>query len=838
MSVTPRRRRRRRLGPLNLGLVVVLGVLALIAGVGSGALLLRARGWPLLPSLPPLPFVATRTPTGTPTPTLPPTLTPSSTPPPSPTPTLTPIPPARIENADAALFAGDWPLAQAEYQAVLDQTSDSALREAAQLGLAQAWLNAGQPESAITALSELLAADPQTPHAAEAQFLLGDAYRAAQDWQLAMDAYRAFLALRPGVINSYAQANLAQAAVALGDYPSAADALAAAIAAPRQGDTFNYQEQLAEVKNAQGDLDGAVAEYDAVVADTDQNWRKSQDTVKAGQLLYAAGRAEEAYPRFLEAVNNYPETAPAFDGLLVLVNDGIPVDDFQRGLTNYYAKNYDPALQALQRYRDAFAAGAENTSAPGNSQALYFMALSEAGAGRDAQAIADWQELVDTYPGDLYWTKAYFQIAFIESYPQDVATFVAFAAAAPDAAEAPDALFRAARLRERNNDLAQAAALWTRIATEYPNAEQAADAAMQAGLVFYRSGDESSAALRFELASGLGSDPDQHARAWLWIGKVRARRGDEAGARDAYAKAASFGPHGYYPLRASQLLLGGAPFTPPPRYSLNYDAPAEQAAVEAWLRANFPLAQSISHLSELQPGVYQESRFERGRLLWQLGHWQEAHAEFDSLRLDLAGDALSSWQLALYFNQIGAYDLSIRAARQVVDAAGVTDPLVAPTYILRLRYPAPFADDVVPAANQYGLHPFVMYAKMRIESFFWKFAYSVADARGLNQFIPPTADDVAAHLGLTDFTYDDLFRPAVSIPMGAYYLNFIAEQTGGGPAAMLAGYYAGPGNAGAWLDLSQGDPDLFVEVIRLPDAKGYVQTTFEYYEEYKVLYGQ
>ncbi len=131
-----------------------------------------------------------------------------------------------------------------------------------------------------------------------------------------------------------------------------------------------------------------------------------------------------------------------------------------------------------------------------------------------------------------------------------------------------------------------------------------------------------------------------------------------------------------------------------------------------------------------------------------------------------------------------------------------------------------------------------MYAKMRIESFFWKYAYSVADARGLNQFIPPTAHDVAARLGLEGFSLDDLYRPAVSIPMGAYYLDQIAEQTGGSTAAMLAGYYAGPGNAEIWLDMAQGDPDLLVEVIRLPDARGYVQTTFEFFEEYRALYGK
>ncbi len=41
---------------------------------------------------------------------------------------------------------------------------------------------------------------------------------------------------------------------------------------------------------------------------------------------------------------------------------------------------------------------------------------------------------------------------------------------------------------------------------------------------------------------------------------------------------------------------------------------------------------------------------------------------------------------------------------------------------------------------------------MRIESFFWKYSISSADARGLNQIIPPTADQIARDLGLTDFT--------------------------------------------------------------------------------------
>lgn len=824
--------RGRRLGQaprLPLGYVLLLVLFACIGGAGTTAVLIRL-GWQ-----PNLPFLE---PSATPTATLPPTLTPSATPSPSPTPTPTPIPPARVEAGEAALEAGDWPRALAEYSAVLAATDDPALVAAAQLGIGLAHLNAGNAAAAIDALTTFLAAQPDSPHAAEANFILGDAYRAAGEWAAALAAYDVYLSLRPSTLDAYVHASRAQAAIALGAYDVAEAALLAAIAAPRQGGSLDLQEQLAEVYGSIGNVEAAVAAYDAVYLATDQNWRKAHVAVRAGQLLYAAGQTEAAYAKFLDAVNNYPEAPGTFDGLVILVNDGVPVNELQRGLTNYYADNLEPARDALLRYRVSYAAGREDTSAPGDATALYHLGLTYAALEDPAAAITAWRELVETYPGDSLWTQAYFQIAYIQPYPDDVVTFTAFADAAPESPAAPEALFRAARLRERNQDFSGAVALWNRIAEEYPTAAEAPDAAMQAGLVLYRNADYGAAGIRFELARSLATDLNEQARAQLWIGKVKQALGDADGAEAAWTAAAALGPNGYYALRAAQLLAGQDPFWPPARYSFSYDAAEELAETEAWLRATFPLAQGITNLSELQPGVWQEARFVRGAALWQVGRLQDAHAEFNSLRLDLSGDPLATWQLAVYFHELGAYDLAIRAARQVVDLAGVADSLQVPVYILRLRYPAPFSERVVAAANDYAVHPFVMYAKMRIESFFWKYAYSVADARGLNQFIPTTADDVATQLGLTDFTYDDLFRPAVSIPMGAYYLDYIAEQTGGGPEAMLAGYYAGPGNAGIWLDLADGDVDLFVEVIRLADAKGYVTTTFEFFEEYRVLYGE
>src|SRR6266851_1814700 len=111
----------------NGRIVLLMAACVLVGALGTGAVLMRLGRFPNLAFGPP---------TATPTATDIPTLTPSPTPPPSPTPTATPIPLARIADADQDMSAGDWPGALASYQAVLNQSSDPALLQAARLGIA------------------------------------------------------------------------------------------------------------------------------------------------------------------------------------------------------------------------------------------------------------------------------------------------------------------------------------------------------------------------------------------------------------------------------------------------------------------------------------------------------------------------------------------------------------------------------------------------------------------------------------------------------------------------------------------------------------------------------
>ncbi|MBL8096925.1 MAG: tetratricopeptide repeat protein [Anaerolineales bacterium] len=789
--------------------------------------------------------------TAPPSPTVPPTYTAAPTL--TPAPSATPSPIDLQTQAEAALYSGDGAVAIALYQAALTQDPADG---AARIGLGRALLTTGETAAAadvfsstatalgVTSLDlEGAAAAPpigtvsDTETAAAAVFWLGELARRDGEWTAALARYRQYLALRPGVIDSYVQERIAESAAALNDDAAAAVAWQAAAAAPRADSAGDLREALAATLLRSGDRDGALAEYDAILASDSPGWRKARALVLAGQALATAGDVDAAHQRYLEAVATYPDAPVTFEALRALVEAGVPVDDLQRGLVNLNAGNYAPAIAAFERIL---------AEQPGHLAAWFYLGRTYAAQDDPANALQAYRQITSVAPADVaalpgseFWGQAHLEIGELAPFPEDVQGLTAFVAAAPEAAEAPRALDRAARFCERNDDLACAVTLWSRLAEEYPGSDLAANAANEAGVVLVRQARWAEAQTWFERATTLGADAVQHARGWLWVGKARASQADPTGAQQAWAKAAALAPDDYYGLRAGQLSAGIAPFAPPAAVVWSSDEIADRVEADAWMNEHFPVDTSTpGSVTELSESVRADGRYTRGRELWRLGLEQEAHAEFEALRQAYWNDAWAVAQLALDMNARGLYDIAIRSARQVLDLAGVVDTTQGPRLFQRLRFPVPFLDLVEQAGAEFEQHPFALYSKMRIESFFWKYAYSSADARGLNQIIPTTAEQIARDLALEDFVLEDLFKPSQSIRMGAYYLHFVATQVQPDTAVVMAGYYAGPGNAQRWLDLAGGDPDLFVEVIRLPDAKGYVTTTFGFFEMYRQLYGR
>lgn len=780
-----------------------------------------------------VPFLSpTATPTLTPTPTFTPTATPS----PTPTPTPTPVPAARIENADRALFEGDWDRAILEYQTALSQAADPAIASAARLGLARARLSGGDLAGTVDELNAFLNDQPDSPQVPDAYFLLGEAYRAQGTWGSSIDAYRQYMARRPGVLDSYVHERIAQAQEYAGDWAGAAEAYRLAIEAPRAGDTFGLREGLAAALVAQSDYASALAEYESIYAATNNDYVKARMDLLAGQALMALGRTDEAHQKFIDAVDNFPASADSYHALVGLVDAGVPVDEFNRGLVDYFAGQYQPALAAFQRHLDA---NPEHDAKP-----HYYTALSYRALGDYPLAIAAYREIIETHPGDALWNKAWFDMArlywaVLEDHQSSIDTYLAFVSAAPADPQASEALDRAGWVAEFFDDLPQAAALLNRLLSEYPDSTYAQGAAFDLGILYYRSGDFKSAEAQFERALQLAGEPGLAAAAHLWIGKARQAQGSAEGARTAWAAAAAADPTGYYSVRAEDLLAGRAPFEPIPSPDFDFDGAAEQAEAEAWLRANFTVADP-DDLSSLSLALTQDPRLIRGTELWGFGLYGEAKSEFESLRQDVRGDAEATYRLMRHMRGLGLYQPAIFAARQVLRLAGLDDAgtLTGPVHFNRVRFGDYFSEIVGPAAEANGLDPVFLYSVIRQESLFEGFATSSAAARGLMQIIPSTGQGIANRLGWpSGYTDADLYRPVVSIHFGAYYLAQQRDAFDGDWYAALAAYNAGPSNASAWKHDVPNDPDLYLEVVRIAEPETYIKRIYEIYAIYRKLYG-
>ncbi|MEX0788997.1 MAG: tetratricopeptide repeat protein [Anaerolineales bacterium] len=758
---------------------------------------------------------------------------PSATFTPTPTPTPTPATATLLEGADIALFEADWDTALAQYQEALAGAVDPETRAAALLGIATTHLRAGRYPEALTAFDGFLQAFPADPLSPEAHFLAALAYEETGQDDAALAAYDQYLALRPGVIDADVQERAGDTLRRLGRPMEAIPRYQAGLAASPLHGPLNLQTKIGVTYLNAELFAEALSQFETLFATASDSNTLATMNYLAGLALQGMGQNQAAYERYLDSVIRFPESADTYSGLVILVGESVPVDDYLRGLIDFHAGAYEPARDALDRIL------ATNPTAA----ALYYRGLSVRALDDWASARLNFEAVVSDFPGDplrpaAWREQAVTEWAYLGNYGLAVETYLELAAAYPGTDAGAQALFDGGRVAERNGDLGTAAQTWLRLAAEYPMTPLGYRGAFEGGVVEYRLGDMPAARSAFEAALSFAVEPDKRAASLLWIGKSQAAAGDGAAAALSWQAAAGADPTGYYSLRAEEIQTGELPLQGSGLFNFTTDLAGERAAAEAWLRQNF-VVDGAEPLTELDGVLAADPRLIRGEELWRLGLFGEARDELESLRLDVATDPEATYRLMHKLLDLRLYRSAIFASRQILSLAGMDDreSLGAPVYFNRIRFGPYFGELILPEAVRYGLDGLFLLSLVRQESLFEGFATSFADARGLMQVIPPTGQSIAEQLGWPpDYVEADLYRPVVSVRFGTFYIAEQRDRFEGDLPAALAAYNAGPGNALIWRELAGGDPDLFVEVIRLQEPYDYIRTITEVYAIYRTLY--
>ncbi|MFQ5812169.1 MAG: tetratricopeptide repeat protein, partial [Anaerolineae bacterium] len=779
----------------------------------------------------------TLTSTSTPTPTLTPTPTPAPTPTPTLTPTPTPQPAERLEAGRTYQRNGEYERAIAEYEALLsDKAAEEEAREASFLIGESHFLN-GDYQLAEEALERFLGDYPDDERGSQALFLLARSYERAGDCTTAIEYYHEYLAQRD-VIADYVHELIGDCYVNLEDYSQAIVAYGEALReAPSPERELQLMEKVADAYFNTADYSEAIAWYEALLAKAERDDQRAKFEYLIGQAYLKWGKTEEAHEHFLDAVDRYPKASHAYLALVELVDAGVEVDDFQRGLVDYYAGVYWPAIQAFYRYIE------DNLDHEGDP--YYYIGLAYLAVGSYESAMSAFDVLIERYPTSEYFGQAWLGTAqaFASQNRHDdaLSTYREFARLYPSHELASEALWRAAALSEADKDYDEAARGYLDLQTRYPEGPHATTTLFQAGLCYHRLDEGEKAIEAWQELLDIYEKSDLHTQTLFWVGKALLKLGETREARTYLEQAASVDPAGYYGLRArdlgqsTSLSLDRPPSLGLDRQIQALDETAGRAEAEAWLTT---WLESHDHdLGSLGGAIGEDLRFQRGEELLAVDLLEETKGEFDTLRKEVLTDPLTLYQLALAFRERGLYRLSILCVKRLIQLSPAESVSQAPRFLQRLAYPLYFDDLVLAEAQANGLDPLLLFALIRQESLFEGQAASWAGAQGLTQVMPATGDWIALQLRWKDYQPEHLYRPYLNVKFGAWYLARQLKDFEDNLFAALAAYNGGPGNAARWLELAEdGDDDLFVESISNAETRRYVEKVYEHYARYRALY--
>jgi soluble lytic murein transglycosylase len=745
-------------------------------------------------------------------------------------------PEVALQIGDRYLLDGYYEQAVQTYQAILqsERATTSDVRAAAAYGQGQAALREGLFLEAVNAFTTLIEQFPQDFRATQAYFLRGDAYLGLSQWEAAIQDFQRYLTLRPGLIDSYAHERIGDAQLALERTDAAFDSYALATDSSRSlVPQLVLREKVARLHLLSGQVDEAVAQYDAILAVAQNAPYRAQIEFAAAEALLDAGRTEAGLERMQRVFDTYEAQPEAYAAMTVLLDNGQPLNGYRQGRVSYLAGEYEQAIE----YFNAYTSSVPLSTVPAELQLLLGRAYRA--IGNDQAALIAFQTLIEQYPTDPLFGDALLErgrTAFLNGeIDEAIARYSQIADTYPALEEAAaEALWRVGYLHGTNGRPQESREVFERLAERYPNSEQASSGLFIAASAALEAGDTASALRLYTQIAERTTGQDQ-ASAYLQVGQLARSEGDQQAAEAAFARAIQAAPDSYYSARARDVLAGLEPFSPPARFVFEFDDLADVTAAEEWLRTTFGVVQE-GPLWPLSPTLEADPRVVRGRELWAVGAYDAAETEFLDVLSDYRQDGLASYQLAIFMRILGAYYPSIVGAANLIQAANVPT-LEAPVYIARMRYPAFYRDVVLRITQERGIDPLLMLSLIRHESLFDAYARGGAEEKGLTQVIPSTGAYIADQLAWPDYQHSDLFRPHAAISFGAYYLDEQLERFDQNTYAALAGYNAGPGRAIDWLELSGGDPDRFMSTITIDTVQMYIQRIYSNYNIYRELYG-
>jgi soluble lytic murein transglycosylase-like protein len=193
---------------------------------------------------------------------------------------------------------------------------------------------------------------------------------------------------------------------------------------------------------------------------------------------------------------------------------------------------------------------------------------------------------------------------------------------------------------------------------------------------------------------------------------------------------------------------------------------------------------------------------------------------------------------ALLLSRAGEVERALQRADTLRRRAGNrVVPTLLPPGLRRLLYPFAYSELVVEQSLRRRIDPYLLAAILREESRFDPRAMSSASARGLAQFVEPTASELGRRIGLGEVSAADLYRPEVAIALAAAHLQELDARFDGSIGAVVAAYNAGAPQSELWRRYCfSAEPAEFFSKVGFEETRAYLVRVLRSWGEYRDIY--
>ncbi len=437
--------------------------------------------------------------------------------------------------------------------------------------------------------------------------------------------------------------------------------------------------------------------------------------------------------------------------------------------------------------------------------------LSEAAALRDAGTRPD----ALYHLAKIYWNK--------DEEEKTTKTCLQITKESPSSELAARSRYILARMAEAKGRNKEAVEAYDNVSTTHPSTGMADESLWRAGFLSYLMQDFPGAEKRFvRLGEKSRNSASTAPMAEYW--RINSLQAQGKSVEDLRSLLAAKYPASYYGILAS-----------------NRDF-FSQLAVRTGADAGLGDAASV-RIEALAEKVLKEPRLDdahswmlRSAAAWgSTGFDDAARALLNGVAVALPQTPEASLWLAWRYYKAGCRACASRAVEAVKQE--LATPEEAELSML-LRFPVAHWASLFAESKTNGLDPFLVLSVIRQESRFDPDASSSANAHGLMQLIPATAERTAAKLGLKGTTVELLHNPDVNLRLGTRYLaDLIREQNGSLPLA-LGTYNAGPKFMERLRQrVPTDDMEIFIEQIPYQETRDYVKKVLRNYAIYRKIYG-